>query len=301
MTNRAQTWIAAGAILLLAAAVMFSLGRQTSDVDGTHASSQIKSMGPNTALPSSQPKPRSQSPNRNVATLDKDKEGSVTITAANSNSTLWDRFQALQSDSAGRTAEVVRELLDELFVCKHRPVSERAKDQSRQQWRVLRSTDSEEERVGRKRHVEILEQCEAHYAPDMYTVTSGWMEALAESGDQVARAYFLSMTGPFEWSWRLDPEKLAEYGDRVDRYYQDAIAVNPISPESFRLLSNIHNMGLLGERDRVLGLAYMLADLLHQGEPTESTREGAMWGMTEDEIVAAELLADEILDECCSN
>lgn len=212
---------------------------------------------------------------------------------------LWGRFQRLLDEPELRSTERVSGLLEELYFCKVQPVSERARDQSRQQWRVLRSADSEEEREGRERTVELLAQCEAHYTPDMYPVASDWLEELAESGDHRARANYLSMTGPFEWSWRLDPEKLAEYRDRVDSYYHDATQSG--DPDAFMLLSNIYTMGLLGEKDRVLGLAYRLADLSNQGEPTESARESAMWGLTEDEIVAAELLADELLEECCSN
>lgn len=213
--------------------------------------------------------------------------------------TLSQRFEALQEDETLRDAQALEALLDELYTCRTVPRSERALDRYtmnvRQQMITL---ESEEQREDLARYLRTIETC-AQYSPALFASVLTWTEQLADSGNLDAQLLYLIAAGPGDWQWQLDPQKLAEFGARIARYYE-AATEEPISADAFEFLSELHQTSYLGPPDEVLSFAYRFAMLRSSGQDDGSIMERALMFLDEDQLDAAELIAGELLEACCS-
>lgn len=215
------------------------------------------------------------------------------------NPSLLDRFEALRGDENLRDAQALETLLDELYTCRTVPQSERALDRytmnARQQMITL---ESEQQREDLARYLRSVETC-AQYTPALFASALDWVEQLADSGDLNAQLLYLIAAGPGDWQWQLDPQKLTEFGARIARYYE-AATLEPISADAFEFLSELHQTSYLGPPDEVLSFAYRFAMLRSSGQDDEAILDRAMMFLDEDQLDAAELIASELLEACCS-
>ena len=104
---------------------------------------------------------------------------------------------------------------------------------------------------------------------------------------------------PGDWQWQLDPQKLTEFGARIARYYETA-SEEPISADAFEFLSELHQTSYLGPPDPVLSFAYRFAMLRSGGQDDEGIMDRALMFLNQDQLDAAELIASELLEACCS-
>lgn len=214
------------------------------------------------------------------------------------NQTLIERFSALRNNEDVRDAQVLEALLDDFYTCRFIPRSERAKDRYQMNARQRMATlESGEQRASLEAYLQSVEAC-GSYTPDWFASALTWVEELADSGDLDAQLLYLVAAGPTDWEWQLDPQKLSAFGARIAGYY-DAAAAEPVSAEAFEFLSELHQTSYLGPPDPVLSFAYRFAMHRSQGLDYESIRDRALWFLDEDELEAAELIAGELLAECC--